>query len=217
MKSSSPKIFRKVATLRKPRSGARSDSELRPVTPEIETEMPSLILRLLREEDAEELFLRNDQNRDHLRQWMPWLDETKSASDTLNFIRRSLESATAGTQYHYALLLDGGLVGVVAFNSIEKLNHCATMGYWLAKSQMGRGYMTAAVKALIDEGFQQLALNRIQARVATGNCPSQAVCDRLGLKKEGILRQAEWANDHFIDLTMNIVLRSEWKEKLYEG
>ena len=60
MKSSSPKIFRKVATLRKPRSGARSDSELRPVTPEIETEMPSLILRLLREEDAEELFLRND-------------------------------------------------------------------------------------------------------------------------------------------------------------
>ena len=56
MKSSSPKIFRKVATLRKPRSGARSDSELRPVTPEIETEMPSLILRLLREEDAEELF-----------------------------------------------------------------------------------------------------------------------------------------------------------------
>ena len=213
MKSSSPKIFRKVATLRKPRSGARSDSELRPVTPEIETEMPSLILRLLREEDAEELFLRNDQNRDHLRQWMPWLDETKSASDTLNFIRRSLESATAGTQCHYALLLDGGLVGVVAFNSIEKLNHCATMGYWLAKSQMGRGYMTAAVKALIDEGFQQLALNRIQARVATGNYQSQAVCDRLGLKKEGVLRQAEWLYDHYVDLTMNSVLRTEWKEQ----
>src|SRR5271166_3262004 len=213
MKSSSPKIFREVATLRKPRSGARSDSELRPVTPEIETEMPSLILRLLREEDAEELFLRNDQNRDHLRQWMPWLDETKSASDTLNFIRRSLESATAGTQYHYALLLDGGLVGVVAFNSIEKLNHCATMGYWLAKSQMGRGYMTAAVKALIDEGFQQLALNRIQARVATGNYQSQAVCDRLGLKKEGVLRQAEWLYDHYVDLTMNSVLRTEWKEQ----
>jgi hypothetical protein len=85
----------------------RFDSELRPVTLEIKTEMPSLILRLLREQDAGELLLRNDQNRDHLRQWMPWLDETKSASDTLNFIRRSLESATAGTQYHYALLLEG--------------------------------------------------------------------------------------------------------------
>jgi ribosomal-protein-serine acetyltransferase len=87
------------------------------------------------------------------------------------------------------------------------------MGYWLAKSQMGRGYMTAAVKALIDEGFQQLALNRIQARVATGNYQSQAVCDRLGLKKEGVLRQAEWLYDHYVDLTMNSVLRTEWKEQ----
>ena len=92
----------------------------------------------------------------------------QDSSDTLNFIRRSLEGAIAGTQYSYALLLGGELVGVVAFNSIEKMNRCATMGYWLAKSKMGKGYMTAAVKALMDEGFQQLELNRIQARVATG-------------------------------------------------
>jgi ribosomal-protein-serine acetyltransferase len=181
------------------------------VTLEIETEIPSLKMRLLKEEDAEELFLRNDQNRAHLRQWMPWLDETKSASDTLKFIQRSLEGATAGTQYSYALLLNGELVGAVAFNNIEKMSRCATIGYWLAKSKMGNGYMTAAVKALVNAGFQQLELNRIQARVATGNYPSQAVCDRLGLKKEGVLRQAEWLYDHYVDLVMNSVLRSEWK------
>jgi len=79
---------------------------------------------------------------------------------------------------------------------------------------MGKGCMTAAVKALIDEGFQQLELNRIQARVATANYPSQAVCDRLGLKKEGVLRQAEWLSDHYVDLTMNSVLRNEWNEKV---
>ena len=84
------------------------------------------------------------------------------------------------------------------------------MGYWLAKSHTARGYMTAAVKALIDDGFKHLELNRIQARVATDNYPSQAVCDRLGLKKEGVLRQAEWLYDHYVDLTMNSVLRSEW-------
>lgn len=184
------------------------------MTSEIKTEILSLKLRLLKEEDAEELFLRNDQNRSHLRQWMPWLDETKSAADTLKFIRGSLEGATAGMQYHYALLLDGKLVGVVAFNNIEKMNRSATIGYWLAKSKMGRGYMTAAVKALIDEGFQRLQLNRIQARVATANYPSQAVCDRSGLQKEGVLRQAEWLYDHYVDLTMNSVLRSEWKQKV---
>jgi hypothetical protein len=59
-------------------SGGRFDSELNPVTPEIKTELPSLKLPLLKEEDAEELYLRNHQNRRRLRQWMPWLDETKS-------------------------------------------------------------------------------------------------------------------------------------------
>lgn len=72
--------------------------------------------------------------------------------------------------------------------------------------------MRAAARALIDEGFQQLKLNRIQARVATDNHRSQAVCDRAGLKKEGALRQSEWHHDHFLDMTVNRVLRSEWTE-----
>jgi ribosomal-protein-serine acetyltransferase len=179
---------------------------------EIKTAIPSLTLRLLKEENAGELFLRNDDNREHLRQWMPWLDEVISVSDSLNFIHRCLVCAAAGTQFNYALFLDYEMVGIVAFNSVEKANRCATMGYWLAKPQTGRGLMTAAAKALVSQGFLQLGLNRVQARVATGNYLSQAVCDRLGFKKEGVLRQAEWLYDHYVDLTVNGVLRSEWKE-----
>jgi ribosomal-protein-serine acetyltransferase len=184
------------------------------VTPEIQTDKPSLLLRLLREEDAEELSLRVDQNRAHLRRWTSWVDGTTTTSATLKFIRSCLESAVSETGCHYALLLDGEIVGLVTFNGIEKINRCATMGYWLAKSQTGRGLMTTAAKTLISAGFRQLELNRIQPRVATGNYPSQTVCDRLGLKREGILRQAEWVNDHFVDLTINSVLRSEWKQRL---
>jgi ribosomal-protein-serine acetyltransferase len=99
----------------------------------------------------------------------------------------------------------GVLVRRIPFNDIERTNRCATIGYWLARSYTSRGFMTAAVKALINQGFQQLELNRIQARVATGNHISQAVCNRLGLKSEGILRQAEWLYDHYVDLTMNSV------------
>jgi ribosomal-protein-serine acetyltransferase len=75
--------------------------------------------------------------------------------------------------------------------------------------------MTVALKALVRQGFEELELNRIQALVATGNLSSQAVCDRLGFKKEGVLRQAGWLYDHYIDLTMNSLLRSEWKEQLH--
>jgi ribosomal-protein-serine acetyltransferase len=106
---------------------------------------------------------------------------------------------------------------MVAFKGIEKINRCATMGYRLAKSQTGRGLMTMAAKTLISEGFRQLDLSRIQALVAPENYPSQAVCDRLGLKKEGVLRQAEWANEHFFDLILYAALRNEWQQKPYQG
>jgi ribosomal-protein-serine acetyltransferase len=77
------------------------------MTTEILTEVPSLVLRLLRDEDAEELSLRVDENREHLRRWMPWLDGAKDISDQLKFIQRCSDGAVAGTAFHYALFSDG--------------------------------------------------------------------------------------------------------------
>jgi hypothetical protein len=50
------------------------------MTAEIMTDVPSLVLRLLKE-DTEELSLLVDKNHEHLRRWMPWLDGAKSPSD----------------------------------------------------------------------------------------------------------------------------------------
>src|ERR1700733_6611033 len=116
--------------------------------PEIKTEFPSLKLRLLNEEDAEELYVRVDRNREHLQWGGAWVEGITPQSDTLKFIRFCLETAVSQAQFHYALLLDGEIIGMVAFNRIEKINRCATMGYWLVKSHMGRGLMTAAAKTL---------------------------------------------------------------------
>ena len=71
--------------------------------------------------------------------------------------------------------------------------------------------MTSAIKALIAVGFEYLELHRIQAGVATGNYQSQAVCDRAGFTKEGVLRQGEWLHDHYVDITINGLLKPEWK------
>jgi hypothetical protein len=42
-----------------------------------------------------------------------------------------------------------------------------------------------------------------------------AADSQTGLKKEGVLREAEWLYDHYVDITMNSVLRTEWKEQAY--
>lgn len=50
-----------------------------------------LELRLLEERHAEELFALTDQNRAYLREWLPWLDNNRSLSDTKEFIKNALK------------------------------------------------------------------------------------------------------------------------------
>ncbi len=85
------------------------------------------------------------------------------------------------------------------------------IGYWLGGEYEGKGIMTRACTALIDYGFGELGLNRIVIRASTENTRSQAVPLRLGFTREGVERQAEWLNDHFIDMIVYSMLRSEWQ------
>lgn len=54
-------------------------------------------------------------------------------------------------------------------------------------------------------------LNRIEIKAAVKNFKSQAIPEKLNFKKEGILRQAEFVNNEFIDLFIYSILKNEWK------
>jgi ribosomal-protein-serine acetyltransferase len=72
--------------------------------------------------------------------------------------------------------------------------------------------MTKGCQALISYAFNDLELNRIEIRCATGNRKSCAIPERLGFVKEGVVRQAEWLYDHFVDHIIYGMLASEWKK-----
>ena len=175
------------------------------------TEFPDLHLRPLTRKDSDALFRLTESNRQYLRRWLPWLDFTRTLADTRNFVRGSIARREAGLGLDYGVFLRSEIVGVVTFNTISRLHRNGTIGYWLAEYYTRRGFMTACVRRLINYGFGDLNLNRIEIRVAVGNQPSQAICERLGLQQEGILRQVEWLYDHFVALRVYGVLRSEWK------
>ena len=65
---------------------------------EIVTEMPCVVLRPLQVQDADELFLLVNHNREHLRAWLPWLDQAKTRDDQVKFIQRGSECAAKGTE-----------------------------------------------------------------------------------------------------------------------
>lgn len=71
--------------------------------------------------------------------------------------------------------------------------------------------MTRSVAALIDLAFGPLDLHRFQLLAATGNRRSRAVAERLRLRHEGTMRDAERIGERFVDLEVYAVLAPEWR------
>ena len=76
-----------------------------------------------------------------------------------------------------------------------------------------KGIMSKSCEALINYGFNQLNLNRIDIKAATENIKSRAIPERLKFKQEGILRETEFLYDHFIDLVVYGMLKEDWKKR----
>lgn len=167
-------------------------------------------LELLDERHAEELFRVTDANREHLREWLPWVDHTQSAADTREFIRSTRQQLADNNGFQSAIRQHGAIVGVVGHHGVDWGNRSASLGYWLAKDAQGRGVMTQACRAYVDHSFAALRLNRVEIRCAVENQRSRGIPERLGFRAEGTLREAEWLYDHFVDHVVYAVVASEW-------
>jgi ribosomal-protein-serine acetyltransferase len=170
-----------------------------------------ITLRLLEETDAMELFLLIDHSRDYLREWLAWIDDTKTVVESKQFIRASMKLFEERIGLNLGIFFKGKLAGVVGFNSFDWANRIGVIGYWLGSNFQGNGIMTRAVTALIDYGFNVLGLNRIEIRAAYENERSRAIPERLGFQHEGQVRQGEWLYDHFVDLIIYGMLEAEWE------
>lgn len=62
--------------------------------------------------------------------------------------------------------------------------------------------MTEVLKAVIEFGFSEFEINRIETEVMQGNIASVKVLAKTGFKNEGILRQWMYWNDKHYDMTI---------------
>jgi ribosomal-protein-serine acetyltransferase len=167
---------------------------------------------MLQEGDAEELFAVVDANRAHLREWLPWVDASTEVGHILQFVRSVLEQHSKNDGFACAVLCQRRIVGVAAYHPIRWANRSVELGYWLSRDMVGKGMITRSCSVLTDHAFRELGLNRVAVQVATNNFRSRAVPERLGFKQEGIIRDAEWLYDHFVDHVLYAVLRREWQD-----
>lgn len=143
------------------------------------------------------------------------LPDLEAAAALLADIHREFR---AGTLFQWGLeATDGPLVGTCTLAHLDPANRRADLGFALGRAFWGRGYMTAALPALIDFAFGRLGLHRVVADADPRNAPSIRALERLGFVREGFLREHYLVQGEPQDAVLYGLLRSEWARAAEPG
>lgn len=99
----------------------------------------------------------------------------------------------------------GALVGAIGL-ILALPDRRAELGYWIGVPWWNRGYATEAGRAIMAHGFATLGLHRVMARHFARNPASGRVMQKLGMEREGVLRQHVLKWGAFEDLVVYAVL-----------
>jgi ribosomal-protein-serine acetyltransferase len=168
-----------------------------------------ITLRAWEENDIEAGFELVMRNQDHLQQFMHWMSPDYSLELTRKFMTEGIARHKAGEELGLGIFRGSELLGSIGLFGFNWKARRAEIGYWVSKDEEGKGIITRATKLLIDYAFDELGLNRIEIRCSAENVRSAAVPERLGFKKEGHLRQAEFRNGHLHDFLIFGLLRED--------
>jgi [ribosomal protein S5]-alanine N-acetyltransferase len=151
-------------------------------------------LQPLRRRDAAEWSRLRLANEDWLSPWepsngLPWRARHTPAS--YRVMRRVVaRRARMGTSLPFALRVEGRLAGQVTLDNIVRgALRSGYLGYWIDRSVAGRGMGSLAVALVCDHAFGEVGLHRVEADIRPENLPSQRLVERLGFRREGLLRR----------------------------
>jgi len=145
-----------------------------------------LILRKPKPEDAHLAFEGWTQDTEVTR-YLTWRPH-QSSEQTKEFIRRCIVDWNRGWRFPYIITTkeSGEVIGMID-PRVE--GHKMGIGYGLARSHWGKGYMTEAARAIIDWALQQKKIYRVYATTDVENIGSQRVLEKAGMTREGLLRR----------------------------
>ena len=141
----------------------------------------------------------------------PWT-ERQTAVD---YIARNMQAMATGEHAQFAIVRreDAAMIGTCTLYAIDVPCRRADVGYALLPSTWGRGYANEAVTRLLDWGFGELDLNRVEADIDPRNAASMRALERLGFTREGHLRERWIVGGEVCDSLMYGLLAREWKER----
>jgi len=180
----------------------KADPMSKPIVPTLidlpsELRGPRVLLRPYRSEDAEELFAAIDESRDHLRPWVPWVDDHRTVDDVRDRCSRSPASWLLRTNLALGIFdsVSGCYLGGAGLQDPDWELRAFEIGYWLRVTAIGHGYATAATRLLAKFALSHLQARRVAVRCNARNDASRRVAERAGFTLESRLRNASFAPD----------------------
>lgn len=154
--------------------------------PPEQIETARLLLRKPNMNDAPDIFYAYASDPQVTRNltWRPH----KNLEDTKAIIQRGLNGWEDGSRYPFMITNreTGQLMGSI---EMRMDRHRVELGYVIGRAFGGNGYMTEAVKAIINWALSQPQIYRVFATTSVDNVPSQRVMEKSGMMREGLLRR----------------------------
>ena len=152
-----------------------------------------VLLRIPQAPDYADLNALREQSRDFLTPWEPtWPADDLSRSAFRRRIRRYSEDLRTDQGYAFLIIRssDNTLVGGLTLANIRRgVAQAGSIGYWMGRPFVRRGYMTAAVRAIIPFAFASLRLHRLEAACIPSNAGSIRLLEKTGFVREGYARE----------------------------
>lgn len=144
--------------------------------------------------------------------YMHWGPNSKE--DTDNHIKMAIDAQKEIPRISYEMLItdksNAEVIGAAGIRVTKGSNREGSCGYWIKKDLWGRGIATEVTQRIIQLGFEEMKLNKISATAMPQNIGSIKVLEKVGMKKEGLLRDNIFAREKFHDSALLAILRKDY-------
>lgn len=135
-------------------------------------------------------------------------EETKAFVESV--IASRSEEPRRRFEFAVTLRADGRLIGACGLTVSDPETRQAWVGYCYHPRFWRQGYATEAARSLVAFGFEHLGLHRIFATCDVENVASARVLEKVGMRREGHLREHAWVRGRWRDSFLYAVLAHEW-------
>lgn len=141
---------------------------------------------------------------------VPLAIDTPTNSDGIEeFFEETISDDEDGV--HLLACVDEEVVGAMNFLDVDHTSGVANLAYWVLPEHQGEGYASEALSLVLEYGFDELRLNRVQADCLETNDASHGLLESFGFAQEGRFRDAEFLDGEHVDVLRYGLLAEEWR------